>query len=135
MDQGNSAPTLEQFAAKKLIEIILNIFEISRQRKQLLCYCHKFDGIATYSVIEFPVCSVCQICKLLPFWFQERARKDLRYLIETYRHIVKLKNCVLRHNGHRDICFNHDYEYTFMGGLVSQNIGLYGLISPYKIHL
>ena len=54
-------------------EIILNIFEISRQRKQLLCYCHKFDGIATYSVIEFPVCSVCQICKLLPFWFQERS--------------------------------------------------------------
>ena len=127
-------PTLQQLAGRKLMEIIFSIFEIVRQGKLLLCYCHKIDNVSPYSVIEFPVCTVCQLCKFSHYYFKQKARNDLRYLIKTYRDFVKKKDRILKNTVGKNIYFNHDYEYAFfMGCIFSQNIGLYEVISPYEL--
>ena len=127
MNRENNLPTLEQLAAVKRFDIIFKTYEIFRRKKHLLCYCHMQE------IFMYPTYTVCQICNFSPFWFKDQTVKNRKYLIETFRCMLNWKERVIKKVGHRNIFFNHDYEYAFFNNKFCQNLRLLHVVSPYEI--
>ena len=85
----NEPPSLQQIAGKKLIVKILNIVKNINRKGSLLCYCHEFFDWP-YTKKSVTLCESCKIRNSFsPYFFKEKAYKDLKYIIKTYVDIEK----------------------------------------------
>ena len=101
----NEPPSLQQIAEKILIVKILNIVENIDRKGSLLCYCHKFLDWP-YTKKSVTLCESCRIrSSLSPYFFKEKAYKDLKYLIKTYVDILKRKELIIKHAVQENIFF------------------------------